>query len=131
MVPRAIADVVSRLLEEVETEPTTLPIAAIADAHRTGHDIAVDRSGPGAVVYVSPRPGAHLTGLTKREREVAMLAAGGFSNQQIATALFISLATVKDHMHAVLRKSGLDSRAQLIASWYGGLAAPTTAAAAD
>ena len=35
--------------------------------------------------------------------------------------LFISLATVKDHMHAILRKTGLSSRAQLIAAWYGGL----------
>jgi two-component system, NarL family, nitrate/nitrite response regulator NarL len=51
-----------------------------------------------------------------------MLVAGGFSNAQIATALFVSLATVKDHVHAILRKTQLDSRAQMIAAWYGGIA---------
>jgi len=32
-----------------------------------------------------------------------------------------AVATVKDHMHAALRKTELASRAQLIAAWYGGL----------
>lgn len=54
-----------------------------------------------------------------------MLAASGYSNAQLATALFISVPTVKDHMHSILRKAGLDSRAQLIAAWYGGLGEAT------
>lgn len=45
--------------------------------------------------------------------------AAGLSNRQIADALFISLATVKDHVHAILTKTGLDSRSQVAAAWYG------------
>lgn len=50
-----------------------------------------------------------------------MLVAAGFSNQQVGAALFISLATVKDHVHSALGKMGLRSRSQIIAAWYGGL----------
>ena len=121
MVPHEVDDAVTDLLDRVATDPTALPLAQVTELHRTGHDVRIDRTTTGAVVYLQPRPGATLPDLTKREQDVAMLAAGGFSNQQIATALFISLATVKDHMHAILRKTGLSSRAQLIAAWYGGL----------
>ena len=40
-------------------------------------------------------------------------------NRQIADALSISLATVKDHVHAVLEKTGCSNRTQLVAAWLG------------
>jgi len=54
--------------------------------------------------------------LSARELEVARLVAGGLSNPAIASALFISVATVKTHVSHILTKLGLDSRVQL-ASW--------------
>ena len=57
--------------------------------------------------------------LSARELEVARLVAGGLSNPAIASALFISVPTVKTHVSHILTKLGLDSRVQL-ASWVAG-----------
>lgn len=55
--------------------------------------------------------------LTPREREVAALIAAGRSNKDIATALVISVTTAKDHVHRILVKSGLGSRAAVASAW--------------
>src|SRR5215472_14283195 len=57
--------------------------------------------------------------LSARELEVARLVADGLSNPAIASALFISVPTVKTHVSHILAKLGLDSRVQL-ASWVAG-----------
>ncbi|MFD6393365.1 AAA family ATPase [Nocardia sp. NPDC060259] len=51
------------------------------------------------------------TSLTRREREVAELAAKGHANKDIAAHLYLSPRTVEDHLGRVLRKLGLTSRA--------------------
>lgn len=43
--------------------------------------------------------------LTRRESEVARLVAAGLSNKEIARRLHISVATVKNHVHAILYSS--------------------------
>jgi NarL family two-component system response regulator LiaR len=53
--------------------------------------------------------------LTEREREVLNLVVQGHSNQQIADALVISVATVKAHMSSILSKLQVSSRAEAIA----------------
>lgn len=53
--------------------------------------------------------------LTKREREVWRLLASGASNATIAAQLFISEHTVKFHVHNLLRKLGLKTRAEAMA----------------
>ncbi len=113
-------DVVEQLLDAIRRDPTRMPLAEVAALRAAGLDVDVDRRTGTDVVFMSPRGDARLTRLSPREREVAMLAAAGYSNQQIATALFVSLATAKDHMHSALQKTELSSRAQLIAAWYGG-----------
>ena len=52
-------------------------------------------------------------GLTTREAEVATLAAGGATNAEIASELWISVNTVKTHMGRALAKLGLRSRTEL------------------
>jgi DNA-binding NarL/FixJ family response regulator len=54
--------------------------------------------------------------LSPRERQVAILMASGLRNREVAEQLSISLATVKDHVHHILQKSGCGSRAQFIAA---------------
>jgi two-component system, NarL family, response regulator LiaR len=56
-----------------------------------------------------------ISDLTEREREVLNLVVQGKSNQQIAAALVISLATVKAHISNILAKLQVSSRAEAIA----------------
>ena len=53
--------------------------------------------------------------LTEREREVLNLVVQGHSNQQIADAMVISVATVKAHISSILSKLQVSSRAEAIA----------------
>lgn len=57
--------------------------------------------------------GELLEQLTEREAEVAMMAARGMSNKEIADCLIIGLGTVKHHIHSALGKLGLKSRHQI------------------
>ncbi len=60
----------------------------------------------------APPPGEDpLADLSPRELEVAALLAEGLRNKDIAKRLSISLATVKDHVHHILDKTGLPGRA--------------------
>jgi DNA-binding NarL/FixJ family response regulator len=110
---------VKALLQAVRERPTELPIDDVVRLARRNVHVSIDREGPEPVVFVSPRPDPRFDALSKREYEVATLVAAGCSNQQIAEALFISLGTVKDHVHAILTKAGLPSRAAVAAAWYG------------
>jgi LuxR family maltose regulon positive regulatory protein len=53
--------------------------------------------------------------LSEREREVLRLVAEGYSNQQIAERLVISITTVKTHMGNIFNKLGVTSRTQALA----------------
>ena len=54
--------------------------------------------------------------LTERETEVLHLVVQGYSNQKIADAMVISLATVKAHISSILSKMQVSSRAEAIAN---------------
>ena len=57
----------------------------------------------------------HEPVLSERELEVLALIASGESNQEIASKLFITLATVKTHINNLYRKLGARSRTQAVA----------------
>ena len=56
-----------------------------------------------------------LFDLTERERGVLNLVVQGYSNQQIAEAMVVSLATVKAHISSILSKLQVSSRAEATA----------------
>ena len=77
--------------------------------------------------YVHPELGARLVSadaqaqqraaedpLSDREREVLRLLARGFTNQEIAKQLFISVRTAETHRAHVMQKLRLGSRAELV-----------------
>jgi DNA-binding NarL/FixJ family response regulator len=78
-------------------------------------------SGDPVLAVLRPPDGRHraFATLTVREREVAALLADGASNPEIAEVLVITLGTVKDHVHSILAKTGLRSRAAVAATWHG------------
>ena len=46
--------------------------------------------------------------ITDREREIAMLAAAGLSNRQIADRLVVSVRTVEGHVYRIFAKLGIE-----------------------
>ncbi|MEU8717394.1 response regulator transcription factor [Streptomyces sp. NPDC048663] len=54
-----------------------------------------------------------LAALNDREREVAVSVGRGLANAEIATGLFMSVATVKTHVSRILAKLGLNNRVQI------------------
>jgi two-component system, NarL family, response regulator NreC len=76
--------------------------------------------------YINPQLGARLAsapatsagppdGLTPREVEVLGLLAVGFMNPEIAEKLVLSVRTVETHRANIQRKTGLSTRAELVA----------------
>jgi AhpD family alkylhydroperoxidase len=63
-------------------------------------------------------PARDLAVLTDREREVVGLVASGETNDEIATRLFLSPATVKTHVGRAMTKLGARDRAQLVVLAY-------------
>ena len=57
--------------------------------------------------------GPEVSRLTRREREVAGLAAAGASSKEIAARLHISARTVENHLQSIYAKLGVTSREQL------------------
>ena len=63
-------------------------------------------------------PSEAVGSLTERELEVMRLVARGRSNTEIASDLFVSLATVKTHVGRVFAKLGARDRAQVVVFAY-------------
>ncbi|MHB0947810.1 MAG: LuxR C-terminal-related transcriptional regulator [Gemmatimonadaceae bacterium] len=64
---------------------------------------------PGDQAAHSPHP------MTRRERDVVVLIAGGMSNKEIAVQLHIATDTVKSHVRHVMDKLSLRTRLQIAA----------------
>jgi DNA-binding NarL/FixJ family response regulator len=75
-------------------------------------DLATRPSAP------APATGKVLSGLTEREREVMALVAGGLSNDEIATRLYLSPLTAKTHVSRIMTKLNARDRAQLVVMAY-------------
>jgi DNA-binding CsgD family transcriptional regulator len=72
---------------------------------------------PEATIAQKHLTSAEPTGnLTPRELEIVLLLARGLTNRQVSTELSISERTAGNHVAKILKKLGLNSRAQ-IASW--------------
>ncbi|WP_421853933.1 response regulator transcription factor [Oricola sp.] len=122
-------DSLSEALQRLETDEagagawTALPALARLQSGEWDFDLdlAASRTLGAPVVFVRERvAGAEgLECLTPRQREVAGLIAKGLSNRKIAVELGITLATTKDHVHAVLDRLGCASRAAVAARLYG------------
>ena len=92
------------------------PSAELAQAIRSVNQ-GYTQMGPGLFAKtqtVSDRDSAseELAQLTTREREVLQLIATGHSNKEIASQLYITERTVKNHVNSILRTLDLRDRTQ-------------------
>jgi two-component system, NarL family, response regulator LiaR len=103
------AGALSYLLKNVTSDELA---KAIRDAYSGRSTLSPEAA---RVLVQATRPSKQpLYDLTEREREVLQLVVEGHSNQQIADALIISLATVKAHISSILSKLQVSSRAEAI-----------------
>jgi predicted ATPase/DNA-binding CsgD family transcriptional regulator len=89
-------------------------------AWRTGQAFTREEAVAAARAFLEADPDAARRAgpldLTSRERDVAVLVAGGLTNRQIAERLVVGDRTVESHVRSALRKLGFRSRFQL-AQW--------------
>jgi DNA-binding CsgD family transcriptional regulator len=89
--------------------PTTADLAEptfLIEFDRRVHGMRLDTPDPSLPV---------LQNMTAAERAVAMVLADGFSNQEIADRLGKSVDAVKFLLHRIYQKTGIPSRAALVA----------------
>ena len=118
--PEPIAEIAGRWLAPARAKAGRAAERLVADGRRLSPEQAV-----GLVLASEPDdapPPASRQALTRREAEVAALAARGLTNRDIAAQLFLSVRTVEVHVDHILTKLGFHTRTQL-AAWAleGGL----------
>jgi len=90
--------------------------ATMEELHEAVHTAANSPIGD-AVIVASPqtfRDPAEADGLSGRELEVLLMVARGMSNQQIATSLHLSEATIKRHLANIYPRIGVSSRGEAV-----------------
>ena len=104
-------------LAELRARLSHVPGAAAAEALTAGEQMSVAE----VVALASRGRGSRKRAafgwdsLTRAERDVAMLAGQGHSNDEIATRLFVSRNTVKTHLAHIYVKLEIRNRTQLAA----------------
>ena len=104
-----------------ELEIFTLKVGSTGRAWGVLHMIVPVSDGEACLEPELPVPGPHgangLKRLTRRETEILRALAAGESTGSIAEDLCISLATVRNHVRAVLRKLQVNSRLEAVLIW--------------
>ena len=110
-----LADAAARRSLELATRAGDMPSARSAQATLAR---VAPRLGRGAAI---PRPSGQagvegpVESLTDREIEVLRLVALGRSNSQVAGELFVTVGTVKSHLHTISGKLGAANRVEAVA----------------
>ncbi len=78
----------------------------------SGHSLIDANTTKQAMERLEQMPGSELT---EREREVLTLVARGYTNKQIADALYVSEKTARNHVSHILEKLGLSRRSEAAA----------------
>jgi DNA-binding NarL/FixJ family response regulator len=96
------------LLKNVSRAELLRSIRAVA----SGQSLLDTNLAKKAMERLSETPGSELT---EREREVLALVARGYTNKQIADALYVSEKTARNHVSHILDKLGLSRRSEAAA----------------
>jgi DNA-binding NarL/FixJ family response regulator len=118
------------IMLSMQTNPSAIRQALVSGAagylskHASDTDLldAIRRVAAG-LRYVDPELGGDLVvsdaaafaqPISERERDVLFLLALGYTNQQIAAMLFISVRTIETHRSHIMQKLKLETRAELV-----------------
>ena len=104
------AGAISYLLKNVTSDELATAIRAASLGKST-----LSPEAAGALIHATRPTKQPSFDLTEREREVLNLVVQGHSNQQIADAMVITVATVKAHISNILSKMEVSSRTEAIA----------------
>jgi DNA-binding NarL/FixJ family response regulator len=85
-------------------------VLAVAD----GETVFAPALLPQVLGMLRPKPMTQ-DALTARENEILQMLADGASTAQIAEALYLSVNTVRNHVHSLIRKLGVHSRLEAVA----------------
>jgi DNA-binding NarL/FixJ family response regulator len=96
------------VLDLVDTITAAVAAPRKTRRHRSGVPNRIRHAG-------SHRQSTSRTPLTRREVQVLALIATGMTNQAIADRLGIQIRTVKNHVHNILAKMGVNRRDQAVA----------------
>ncbi|RFU37300.1 DNA-binding response regulator [Actinomadura logoneensis] len=114
--PEELADAVRRAMDganPLSDVAVSALVGAVRDRDREPAATAAPPPPP-----AEPDPNARF-GLSAREVDVMRLIVRGRSNGEIASELFLSEKTVKNHVNRIYAKLGVPSRAAAIALWMG------------
>lgn len=103
------------LLKDVTLDQLTEAVHTLANGGTLFAPAVTDRlvraiQSGGSPAVTSPAPPE----LTARELDVLRLAASGYTNRQIADALFLAEGTVKNHLSSILMKLGARDRTSAV-----------------
>ena len=113
------------LLKDVQPEQLVDGIRVVAAGNSLFGPAATQRLLDRFAPPPSDSAATKLEQLTDREREILELIAQGRSNAELAQQLYLSEATVKTHVSAILRKLAVRDRVQaVIAAYEAGLVRP-------
>lgn len=91
--------------------PSAKIIEAIADAHNGGSPMSSQIARKVISFFHQPaRPNTELNKLSTREQEILNHLAKGYRYKEIATTMFISVETVRKHIHNIYDKLQVNSR---------------------
>lgn len=96
------------VLKTAADEDLVRAVRAVAAGERYVH------STVGAILAQPPSPRGPVDDLSPREREVLRLLALGYTNQEIAKELVVSVRTVESHRSHVMTKLRANSRAEMV-----------------
>ncbi|MEU3282297.1 helix-turn-helix transcriptional regulator [Streptomyces antibioticus] len=120
---KALTNMGAALCRRGQRRAARTPLRQALDiAFRCGASILVDEARAELVFAGSKPRSVVMTGpeaLTPSERRVAVLAAGGATNRQIAQSLYVTPKTVEVHLSAVYRKLFISNRTQLASTLDG------------
>ncbi len=98
------------LLKDVSLEKLIQGIRTVAD----GGFIAEPRLVSQVSTAVADAPPSDAATLSKKEREILRLVAGGLSNREIADVIHLAEGTVKNHVSSILAKLNCRDRTQAV-----------------